>query len=176
MHTEPPDIDPDSKALQYRIEDVDGTWVLVREYPKMPRTPDETVALAYLQELLVTDGDGHWLVHEAARPHLDAEPGDVVSIIAVGNAQTQVVIDAMGTIADGFAEAVAPALEALNEVAEELHHSMLQSVRDGLASAAAADDEDSGESALPEPIREARERREQQRESERSATDWYDRE
>jgi len=86
MHTDPPDIDPDSQALQYRIEDVDGTWVLVREYPEMPRTPAETLALEYLQELLVTDGSGHWIVPDAARPHLDAEPGDVVSIIAVGNA------------------------------------------------------------------------------------------
>lgn len=84
-------------------------------------------------------------------------------------------VDIDGQLLERRIHAAKAALEELNEAAEELQRSMLESVREGLAGAGAAGEEtNSREDALPEPIREARKRREKQREAERGATDWYD--
>lgn len=76
-------IDPTSDALQFRIEERDGQWVCRRNCPKMPLTPDEHVAVADVQRAMPTNADGDIIVPPAAREHLDAGPGDVVSIVTV---------------------------------------------------------------------------------------------
>jgi len=166
------DIDPEPRALQYRLVDAGDEWWLIREYPAVPRSPDESVAVAHAREILPSDDRGHvdrFALPDAAYAELDAEPGDVVSLPEADGAQAQVMID-------GLAAAFKPTMEAMAELAEAVVEGFSAAFADAVT--VDGDDEEDGESAaagrLPEPVQEARERREAQRERERDAAGaWY---
>lgn len=149
-------IDPESRALQYRIEEQDGVWYLRREYPDMPRTPDEHYAMAHIRALMPSTAAGHIVVREPVRDRLEAEPGDVVSIITVASAHAQVIADAAKTVFQ-------PVVEALNRIADEF----VSELRSAMVETLTADQGDDEDSRLPEKFQEARERRERQREVQR---------
>ncbi|QLH82451.1 hypothetical protein [Halosimplex pelagicum] len=160
------DIDPNSQALQYRIVEHGGHWFLRRQHPEFPRTPDESVAVAEARRILPTTSEGVFVVPGRTREQLDAEPGDVVSIVAVAAARA-------GVLLDGFTDALEPFMRTVSEAAEAIADGFATALQQALTrqeSAAAGDRDD----RLPESIREARARRDQQRERERDAAgSWH---
>lgn len=160
-------IDPESPALQYEIvEDQWGRWRLERAHPEYPRTPDEDVAVAELRSVLPTDEHDRLYVPDALCGELDAEPGDIVSLATVASASASVFVDAMSTALQPLIESIADVAEAFVEGAAEAFS--------GLGHADDGEDSDR-DGRLPEPIREARERRDAQREAHRDAVGWDDR-
>jgi len=160
-------IDPESPALQYEIvQDGWGRWRLERAHPEVPRTPDENLAVAEARNVLPTDEHDRLYVPDALHEELDAEPGDVVSLVTVVSAWVSVFVDTMSA-------ALQPLMESIANAAEEFARGVADAFS-GLGDA--GDEEDSTrDGRLPESIREARERREQQRESTRDAVGWDDR-
>ncbi|MDS0284695.1 hypothetical protein [Haloarcula onubensis] len=152
-------IDPRSDALQYRIEEHGDVWMLRREYPEMPLTPDEHYAMAEIRAVMPTTYHDRIVVPEAAQDHLDSAPGDVVSIVTVADAQVQVMID-------GISSALQPMMEAVEAVAEAFAGGLQSAMVDALTVDESSQDK-GRESALPPKIQEARQRREEQREQER---------
>jgi len=152
-------IDPTSDALKYRITATGDTWILQREHPEMPLTPDEHYAMAEIRAFMPTTYDNRIVVPEAARDHLDAAPGDVVSIVTVADAQVQVMLN-------GISSALQPMMEAVEAVAEAFAGGLQSAMVDALTVDESSQDK-GRESALPPKIQEARQRREEQREQER---------
>lgn len=152
-------IDPTSDALKYRIEEHRDLWILRREYPEMPLTPDEHYAMAEVRAVLPITDNGRILVPEATRDHLDADPGDVVSIVTVADAHVRVMLD-------GISSALQPMMEAIEAVAKSFADGVQSAMVDVLTVDESSQEKEQ-ESALPPKIREARNRREEQREEER---------
>ncbi|WP_126665258.1 hypothetical protein [Haloterrigena salifodinae] len=147
------DVDPESKALQYRIIDENGQWVLEPVYPAFPRSPDEIAAIMHATRALSTDNAGRIILPERTRDWLDAEPGDVVSLATVVSAHAV-------AFSDAFSDALEPLMDAVAEAAESVA-SALSECFDGTD---LEDDRRDRNARLPDHIREARRRRDEQRE------------
>jgi hypothetical protein len=158
MTSDEPNIDPESPALQYRVLDRGDVWVLERAAPGYPRTPAENQAVREARGILPTDNHGRILVRPALQERIDAEPGGTISLSAVISAKAAVIGEAMQAVLD-------PVLDMMSEAAE----SVLSAFDDILApnGSEASDHWD----RLPAHVREARSRRDRQREQERSAAD-----
>lgn len=154
MMTEPLDIDPESKALQFRTLEGDDQLVLEPAYPQFPRTPAENAAIAQARGVIPTDSNNRLIIPANTRGRLEVETGDVVSLGAVVSAH-------VGVCVDTVSEALGPVEKILSEMAEEMVQVMAEILSD-------ANDRDQEENRrddrLPEQIREARRRRETQRE------------
>ena len=155
-HDQNINIDPESRALQYRIDERDGVWYLRREYPDMPRTPDEHYAMAHIRAVMPSNADGQLTITDAVQERLDAEVGDVVSVVTVASAQVQVIVGAT-------ANALQPLIESINRIAEEFVGELQSAMVDALT----ADGEDDDDGRLPEKFQKARRRRDDQRENAR---------
>ncbi|WP_324757123.1 hypothetical protein [Haloarcula montana] len=152
-------IDPTSDGLQYRIIERDGVWLLRREHTEMPLTPDEHLAMAEIRKAMPTRG-GRLVVPKATREQLDAEVGDVVSVVEVASAQVQAMTTAVQA-------AFQPAIEAMGEVVNSFASDVARALGEVSTADGEEQDETDREQRLPKRLREARERREQQREQQR---------
>jgi len=160
------DIDPRSPVLQYEIvEDGVGRWRLERTNPEYPRTPEENRVVTHARSMLPTDAGGQPYIPPRARDELDAEPGDVISLFAVINAQIA-----------GVMNGLTAAFELLIDDITDGIQSFADAFETAFEDAASDDgsDDDDGRRQLPEPIREARKRAAEQREAQRRASGWYD--
>ncbi|SNZ18216.1 hypothetical protein SAMN06269185_3297 [Natronoarchaeum philippinense] len=156
-------IDRDSKALQYRILDAGDHWVLERAAPEFSLTPDEFRATELARSMLPTDRRDRIVVPPIVQQEIDAGAGDAISLVVVVNAHVRVFTDAMQTAIDPLIDAMANAAEAFSDAFASAVSSALSSIEPD----AGGQDRDA---QLPEPIRAARRRREQQRETARRTT------
>lgn len=154
-------IDPDSPALQYEIvEDQFGRWRLER-VNDMPRTPHENLAVAEVRNVLPTDGHDRIYVPATTREEIDAEPGDVVSLVSVASAHLRVVLGAVQ-------EAMGPFFEALHDITNGIMDALTEAFAETFTEDGGSDRH--RDKRLPEHIQKARERRREQRERAREQT------
>jgi bifunctional DNA-binding transcriptional regulator/antitoxin component of YhaV-PrlF toxin-antitoxin module len=170
--TEPDDIniEPSSDALQYRIEESGDRWLLHWEHPEMPLTPDEHYVMAHVRAMMPTTAHGRIVIPEMTRERLVSEPGDVISIVAVAGAHVQALTSAISS-------AIQPIIQSVNDIMAEVAEAFQSELTAALtedASTGNQSETESDSSQLPARFQEARERREQQRETARAETDWLD--
>lgn len=164
MTDEPPQIDAESPALQYRLVQRDAGVVLERAHAEFPRTPAESEFVLSVRKVMPTAQSGEMCVPEATLDELDADVGDEVSLLQVSAAH-------MAALTAALQPAIAEVADAFNSIATTAVDAISDAFGTALQDAVTADEQrsdevDPREEQLPDSIREARARRREQKRSE----------